>query len=193
MDFELIKFLFENHKQPFYKPKNHSYLMDLTQAILNALQGIPPIAVIIFISMLPFIELRGSIPIAIFVYNMDWAEAFFLSVIGNMIPVPFILLFFKYVEKWLRRFSLFEKFFNWLYERTRKKSKSWVEKYGALGLIVFVAIPLPMTGAWTGSLISYLFDLKFTKAILWIFIGVVIVGIIVSAVCITGNSAIIGI
>lgn len=166
--------------------------MDLTQAILNALQGIPPIAVIIFISMLPFIELRGSIPVAIFVYNMNFAEAFFLSVIGNMIPVPFILLFFRHVEKWLRNFDTMERFFNWLYERTRKKSKKWVEKYGALGLVVFVAIPLPMTGAWTGSLISYLFDLKFAKAILWIFIGVVIAGIIITAVCITGNTAWLG-
>lgn len=166
--------------------------MELIQQILNALQSIPPPIVIIFISMLPFIELRGSIPVAIFVYNMNLAEAFFLSIIGNIVPVPFILLFFKQVEKWLRNYDLFERFFNWLYERTRKRAKNWIEKYSAIALIVFVAIPLPMTGAWTGSLISYLFDLKFTKAILWIFIGVVIAGIIITAVCITGNTALLG-
>ncbi|HQB61681.1 MAG TPA: small multi-drug export protein, partial [Spirochaetota bacterium] len=101
--------------------------------------------------------------------------------IGNMIPIFFVLFLFKYVEKFLRRFKVFDVFFDKLFARTIAKSKS-VEEFQELGLAFFVAIPLPVTGAWTGSLIAYLLKLSYLKSIFFIFLGVVCAGAIVSVI-----------
>jgi len=167
-------------------------MMDVASWFISALSGLPPWAVVIFISMLPFIELRGAIPAAMFVYNMPWHEAFLLSVIGNMIPVPFILRYMYDIERIFRRWKIFDRFFDWLFARTRRKAKDKIEKYGYLALLIFVGIPLPMTGAWTGALASYLFAFELRKAFLANFIGVVIAGVIISIVCVTGKAAYLG-
>ncbi len=166
--------------------------MDIAAWLISSLSGLPPWFVVIFISMLPFIELRGAIPAAMFVYGMPWYEAFALSIAGNMIPVPFILLYFKDVERVFRRWKLFNRFFNWLFDRTRKKAKTKIEKYGYTALLIFVGIPLPMTGAWTGSLAAYLFDMDVKKAFLANLLGVVIAGVIVAVVCAMGEAAYLG-
>jgi uncharacterized membrane protein len=152
------------------------------------LEILPPWFVIILISMLPIVELRGAIPVALGVYNMNPWMVFPLAVIGNMIPVPFILLFFGYAEKYLRKYKSFDKFFDRLFEKTRERADEKIKKYETLGLLVFVAVPLPFTGAWTGALIAYLFGLKFWKSVFIIFMGVIIAGFIVTAVCITGKA-----
>ena len=149
---------------------------------------IPSWLVIILISMLPIVELRGAIPVALSVYNMNPYMVFPLAVIGNMIPVPFILLFFGYAEKYLRKYKSFDRFFSRLFEKTRKKADMKIKRYETLGLLAFVAVPLPFTGAWTGALIAYLFGLKFWKSVFVIFAGVIIAGFIVTAVCITGKA-----
>ncbi|HNZ26504.1 MAG TPA: small multi-drug export protein, partial [Spirochaetota bacterium] len=117
--------------------------------------GIDPYIVILLISTLPIVELRGAIPIGIIAFQLNWFLVILLSIIGNMIPIFFVLFLFKYVEKFLRRFKVFDVFFDKLFARTIAKSKS-VEEFQELGLAFFVAIPLPVTGAWTGSLIAYL-------------------------------------
>jgi len=122
--------------------------------------------------MLPVAELRLALPIAINVFNMPWWEAFGLSVIGNIIPVPFLLLFFDGVSKLVQRNKTGKRFIDWLLTRTAKKTGS-IEKYKHLGLIVFVAIPLPLTGAWTASLISYILGLKVVPSFIDITIGVI--------------------
>ena len=155
--------------------------MSLTQAILDFLSAIPPEAIVLIIAMIPFIELRGAIPIAVGIYGMPLWYAFVLSVIGNLIPVPFILLFLKDIEKWLRRYDSFNRFFDWLYARTRDRAGERIKKYEELGVMLFVAIPLPMTGAWTGSLIAYLFGLRLKRSFMIIALGVIIAGIIVSS------------
>jgi len=152
------------------------------------LETLPSWLVIILISMLPIVELRGAIPVALGAYDMNPWIVFPLAVIGNMIPVPFILLFFGYAEKYLRKYKIFDRFFNRLFEKTRKRADKKIKRYETFGLLVFVAVPLPFTGAWTGALISYLFDLKFWKAIMVIFAGVIIAGFIVTALCITGKA-----
>ena len=76
---------------------------------------------------------------------------------------------------------------NWLFEKTRKRADAKIKKYEHLGLLIFVAIPLPFTGAWTGALIAYLFDLKFTKSLVTIFIGVIIATCIITALTLSGN------
>ena len=146
------------------------------------LQIFPRWFVTIFISMLPFIELRGALPVAYLLLDYSLAEAFIISVIGNMIPVPCILYLFRYVEKGLRkRWKWWDEAFTGLFKRTRKRSKKWVGKYGDVALLFFVGIPLPFTGAWTGSLISYLWDLDIKRSIFVIFVGVWMAGVIVSA------------
>jgi uncharacterized membrane protein len=139
--------------------------------------------------MLPWIELRGAIPVAMSPppgYEWEWWQAYPLSVFGNMIPVPFILIFFGYIEKFLRRYDFWNGILDKLFDRTRKRASEKIKKYECLGLILFVAIPLPFTGAWTGSLISYLFGLKISKSIAMIFIGVLIAGIIVTIAVLSG-------
>ncbi|MCD6571725.1 MAG: small multi-drug export protein [Thermoplasmata archaeon] len=148
----------------------------------------PDWLITIIISMSPWIELRGAIPVAILEYHWQWWQALPISVLGNMIPVPFILLLFRVVEKELRKNPTFNKLIDKLFDKTRKKANTKVEKYEELALILFVAIPLPFTGAWTASLIAYLFNLDIKKSILTIFLGVIIAGLIVTILTITGKA-----
>ena len=129
---------------------------------------------IFFGSMIPWIESRYVIPYALWEFNWELWQVFPLAVLGNMLPIPFVLLFFKFVEKFLRRFRFWTKIMDWLFKRTRERVDGKIIKYEYLGLIMFVAVPLPFTGAWTGSLIAYLFDLKFSKSLITILLGVVI-------------------
>jgi len=129
---------------------------------------------IFFGSMIPWIESRYIIPYALWEFNWDLWQVFPLAILGNMLPIPFVLLFFKFVEKFLRRFRFWTKVMDWLFKRTRERADGKIIKYEYLGLIMFVAVPLPFTGAWTGSLIAYLFDLKFSKSVLTILLGVII-------------------
>ena len=129
---------------------------------------------IFFGSMIPWIESRYVIPYALWEFNWELWQVFPLAILGNMLPIPFVLLFFKFVEKFLRRFRFWTKVMDWLFKRTRERADGKIIKYEYLGLIMFVAVPLPFTGAWTGSLIAYLFDLKFSKSVLTILLGVII-------------------
>jgi uncharacterized membrane protein len=129
--------------------------------------------------MLPFIELRGALPFAIIIFGMDPFVAFALCVISNMIPIPFLLVYLKRAEAWLRKYPYWEKKMEWWFERTRKKAKKTIAKYEVIGLMAFVGVPLPVTGAWTGSLIAYLFDLDVKKSFFTILAGVMIAGTII--------------
>ena len=143
---------------------------------------------IFFGSMIPWLESRYVIVYAMLGLNWSWLQAFPLAVIGNMLPIPFILLFFRYVEKFLRRFKTWSRFMDWLFAKTRARADSKIKRFEHIGLLLFVAIPLPFTGAWTGALIAYLFDLKFTRSIITIFIGVLIAAIIMIVLTLTfGN------
>lgn len=132
------------------------------------------------LAMMPVGELRLSLPMALAVYDLDLFTGFFISVIGNLIPVILILLLLEPVSSWLsRNFVIFNRFFTWLFARTRTRYTSQIKKYGSPALILFVALPLPITGAWTGSLIAFLFAIPFKKAFPLIALGVVIAGLIV--------------
>jgi uncharacterized membrane protein len=138
-----------------------------------------PIRLWVFIiAMAPFVELRLAIPIGY--GQMPLWQLFSIAVIGNMIPVPLILMFFSRVEIFLRKFRRWNFILTRLFERTRRKASTKLRKYGILALLLFVAIPLPGTGAWTGSLIAYIFGLKFSRSLLVIFLGVLLAGIIVT-------------
>ena len=129
---------------------------------------------IFFGSMIPFLESRYIIPYAMWEFNWQWWEAFPLAIIGNIIPIPFVLIFFKYIEKYLRKYVFWSNMMDKIFERTRLKANKKIENYETFGLLLFVAIPLPFTGAWTGSLIAYLFDLNIYKSLFIIFLGVII-------------------
>jgi len=154
--------------------------MAISEAVVDLLAGLPDWFVVIFISMIPIVELRGTILLwgAGLFSSFGTPQIYLVAVLGNMIPIPFILIFFPWVEKKLRRFKVFERFFDWLFARTRKKMTKSVEKYEELALLLFVALPLPITGAWTGSLVAYLFGLNPKKSIVFIFAGVLVAGII---------------
>jgi len=146
-------------------------------------QGFPTWLATCLIAMLPLGELRASIPLAIRVYNLSPLAAFCWSVLGNMIPVLIILWLLNPISEFLRRhLKIFEKLFSWLFSWTRKRHTSKFEKWGALTLITLVAIPLPVTGGWTGALAAYVFGIPFKKAAPLILIGVVIAGVIVTAI-----------
>jgi len=131
--------------------------------------------------MSPVFELRGSIPLAMGVYGLSPLESYLISVTGNLIPVVLLLLYLEPVSRYLMRYRSGKKFFTWLFSRTYRRHVDNHRKYGVLALIFFVALPLPVTGAWTGSAIAFLFGLKFRCAFPAIALGVFIAGVVVTA------------
>lgn len=146
--------------------------------LVENLSFLPTELIVVFISAMPILELRGGIPFA-FLAGLSYGEALFYSLLGNLLPVVPILIFFRPLSGFLMRFPLYKQFYDWLYSRTMSKSNN-VEKYGALGLILFTAVPLPTTGAWTACLLAILFFIPFRAAFIAITTGVVIAGIGVS-------------
>lgn len=147
-------------------------------AIFN---NIPSQLATFLIAMIPIAELRVSIPIALGAYKLSIISAYFYSVAGNIVPVFFILYFIDPVSKFLmKHFLIFNKFFTWLFNHTRVKFQGKYAKYGAIALVIFVAVPLPMTGAWTGALASFLFQIPRKIGTLLVCLGVMIAGLIVT-------------
>ena len=132
------------------------------------------------IAMAPISELRGAIPWALTLGGLGWEKAYLFSCLGNFLPVVPLLLFLEPVSNWLmKRFSMFRRFFQWLFARTRRRS-GVVERYEALGLVLFVAIPLPVTGAWTGTVAAFLFGIRFWYALPAITGGILLAGGVVT-------------
>ena len=142
---------------------------------------------VFFTAWLPIVELRGAIPLAISL-GIEPGKAYWLAVLGNVVPVIPLLLLLQPVRALLISHSaLMERFFNWLDQRTLRKSKQ-INKYGALGLILFTAIPLPTTGAWTASLAAILFKIRFRYAFPAIVAGILLAGVIVLILSLTGQA-----
>ena len=147
-------------------------------------RGLGPAAIVIVIAMLPIFELRGAIPVGYLVFGMPLWQVYVLSIIGNLIPIiPIILMIGPVSDFLIRRSTLWRRFFDWVFERTRKRGGDLVEKYEAIGLAIFVAIPLPVTGAWTGSLLAFLMRIRARRAFPAILCGVLVAGVVVSLVC----------
>ncbi len=135
--------------------------------------------IIFIISLFPILELRGGL-IAAGLLGVPWAKAFAICFVGNMLPVPFILLFIRKIFEVMKRSKAFEKIVIKM-EKKAEKNGEKVKKYELLGLFILVAIPLPGTGAWTGALVAALMDIRLKKSIPAIALGVVAAGLIVSA------------
>ncbi|MCK4414040.1 MAG: small multi-drug export protein [Candidatus Eisenbacteria sp.] len=155
----------------------------MTEQIAQWFAGLPKEWVVFVISMLPIVELRGAIPWALSPAMgppLHWAAAFGIAFCGNLVPIVPILLYLGPGSDLLRRRSpQLDRFFTWLFERTRRRGRL-VERYGAIGLTLFVAIPLPVTGAWTGSAAAFVFGIPFRRALPCVALGVVISGTIMT-------------
>lgn len=151
----------------------------LAVAFANTLgQYVSKEVVVFIISMIPILELRGGLIVASLL-QVPITTAIPLCIIGNIIPIPFILLFIKQVFKWLKKIKLFRGIIEKLENRAMSKSDN-IKRYEFWGLVLFVGIPLPGTGAWTGSLIAALLDVDFKKAILAELLGIAIATVIMS-------------
>ena len=138
--------------------------------------------IIFLVSMVPVVELRGAIPIAVGM-DLNKLVSFIICIIGNMIPVPFIFLFARKILEWGKDKKVIGKFFTWCLNKGEKGGKKLTAKAGRgvyVALLLFVGIPLPGTGAYTGALVAAMVDMQIKRAVPAIFTGVVIAAIIVS-------------
>ena len=153
----------------------------LIHGIIDALSGSVSKEVIVFlISMIPILELRGGL-LAASLLNVSMAKAIPICILGNIIPIPFILLFIKQIFKWLKKTKLFRGLIIKMENRAMGKSDQ-IKRYEFLGLLLFVGIPLPGTGAWTGSLIAALLGIRFRKAFPAVVVGVCLAAFIMSVI-----------
>lgn len=150
----------------------------IVASIVECFSGkLPKEMIVFFISLLPILELRGSILAAGFL-KMEFLSTYVIAVIGNMLPIPFILLFIDKIFDWLKKTRL-----KGMVEKLENKAMTksdQIKKYGKWGLFLFVAIPLPGTGAWTGSLIASMLRMKMKDSLPWIFLGVLTAGLVMS-------------
>ncbi len=158
----------------------------MVESIVNAFtaflesNNIPTELIPFLISLFPVLEIRGGM-IAAFALGVDFIPAFLLCYLGNMIPIPFILLFIRKIFKLMRKFKPLGKIVDKMEARADKK-KDTIVKYQEWGLLLFVAIPLPGTGGWTGALVAALMDLRLKKCLPIIALGVFIAGLIMSLI-----------
>lgn len=145
-------------------------------------KNFPPELATILIAMLPIAELRAALPIALTVYKLPLTVAFFWSVVGNMLPIVILVWFIRPLFLFLSKHSkLADQFFSWWFNRVHYKFEKGALKYGInIALVIFVAIPLPLTGAWSGAVASFLFGIPPRRALILILFGVIIAGIIVA-------------
>ncbi len=150
----------------------------MSDQIFALFQNLPLHWVVFFTSVIPITELRAAIPFGI-AYGLHPFTAFIFGVLGNLLPIPFIILFWPFIYRAFYKIPFMRRFLEHYVDRAREKGRT-MEKYGALGLMLFVGIPLPITGVWTGSLISYLLGLNPLYSFLSLAGGVLISATIVT-------------
>jgi uncharacterized membrane protein len=149
--------------------------------LVNLLQGLPKEWIVFLISAMPVIEVRGAVPIALVYFKLPVMTTLLLCILGSVLPVFFILWFLNSLTERLRKIKLFDKFFEWLFHRTRSKSKI-IEDFELVGLTLFVAIPFPGTGVWTGCVAAYLLGLPWIPTFICAALGTTIASLIMWAV-----------
>lgn len=139
--------------------------------------------IVFLVSMVPLIELRGAIPYAV-MFNLPLLQSYLIAVLGNMLPVPFIYLFARKILVWGKDKPVFGSFFSWCLKKGEAGGKKLEETAGKglyWALLIFVGIPLPGTGAWTGTLAASILDMDFKKSVIAVMGGVIMAGIIMGA------------
>lgn len=160
------------------------------QEFLTA-HGIPDWLVVFIISLMPVLECRLGMFTAIVLLNMNAFVGFIISFLGNILPIPFILLLINWIFELLKKVPVINKLVFWLEDKTLKK-RDKIDKYGIWGLLLFVAIPLPGTGGWTGALLASLLHLDKKKSFGVICIGVFIAGLIITVLSLIVGAAVFG-
>ena len=162
----------------------------MQEQIFNFLRSfnLSPKTLILLLSTLPVTVLRASIPIGILALRQTLRATFFYAIVGNMLPIAPIYFFLEPVSKKLSKTRCMRRFFEWLFNRVRQRS-GIIERYEAFGLMLFVCIPLPGTGVWTGCLIASLLRMRFIPTFVAATIGVIIAAIIVTALTVIGRAA----
>lgn len=145
-----------------------------------------PYLLVFALSMVPVLELRAALPLALLYYDINPVVAILLTFIGNVLPVPFLVVWGRQVLEWLASFKTLGGPFRWIL-RLGEKKVSKMHRTLFVSLLLFVAVPLPGTGAWTGSLIALTLNLKLKKALPPIALGVLIAGIVVAIACFAGG------
>ena len=151
--------------------------------------GLSAKAMILFLSALPVTELRASIPIGIVVLKQGVGTVLLFSILGNILPIAPIYFFLEPVSRRLSRTACMKNFFEWLFKKAKDKS-GIIVKYEVFGLMIFVSIPLPGTGEWTGCMIASLLRMRFIPAFIGNATGVVLAAIIVTVLTVIGQSSI---
>ena len=164
---------------------------ELKQALIDFLMSGGKELGIFLCSMVPVIELRGAIPLG-WATNIPWWLTYLLAVVGNMLPVPFILLLIRQVLTVMEKMPIkfVRAFAAWL-RRKAEKNTDKIQRFGFWGLCFFIAIPLPVTGAWTGSLVAATIRMNFWRAMLSALLGVMIAGAVVTLICLGVSSGIV--
>lgn len=157
----------------------------MLEQITNSLVALNKEIAVVVLAAMPVAELRGAIPLGL-AMGFSPLKTFLLALFGNILPVAPLLFLLQPIANKLRHIRLFGKFFDWLFERTRRKA-TLVEKFEAIGLILFVAIPLPVTGAWTGCVAATLFKIRFRYAFISICLGVLLAGVLVIGLSLAGK------
>jgi len=152
----------------------------MIELIESYFAGINKALAVFIVSMMPVVELRGAIPFGVSL-GLDWREVYLISVIGNIIPVPFIVLFFRPLIEYFEHTRFFGKIATKLKKRTYTKMQS-MNKYKLFGLFLFVAVPLPGTGAWTGAAIAALMKMRIKHSFFAILAGVFVAGILMMGI-----------
>ena len=141
------------------------------------------------VAALPLSELRGAIPLAVLKFGFSPAKALLVGILGNILPVLPLLIGLEKVSNYLsHRFYWFNRFFGWLFTKTREKHKDHFHYCGDLALFIFVAIPLPLTGAYSGAVAAFVFGLPIKHSFWSIVWGVIVAGIVVTAVTMFGET-----
>jgi uncharacterized membrane protein len=147
--------------------------------------SLPDFVYALILSILPIAELRGGIPFALLTGYPVWLS-YLCCVAVNFLVGPIVFLFLNTAHKILYRVNFYQKLFKWFEQRVRRKTSKLIEKYGFWGVTLFVAIPLPVTGAYTGSAAAWLFNLEFKRSMLAVLVGVMIAGVVVTSVMVLG-------
>jgi uncharacterized membrane protein len=152
----------------------------LVHFFINLFGGLNKDVIIFIISLMPILELRGGM-LAATLLHIDFIKALIICIVGNLLPIPVILIFLDYVLKILEKWKVTAKVVRWLEKKVDSK-RGQIDKYGYLGLVLFVGIPLPGTGAWTGTLLAIMLGLDKKKSFISILIGVFMASIIMSII-----------
>lgn len=145
----------------------------------------PPQLATFLIAMLPISELRAAIPIGIKVYHLSVWSAYFWSVLGNLVPMILIVLILQPIADFLsRNFRIFHKFFEWLFEHTRRRGAKKFEKWGEFAVFILTATPIPLLGGWTGPLAAFVFNIRLRKSIPLVILGCMTAGVIIALITI---------